>query len=70
MWMASLLESLSNTPSHPITIKSWLSFISKAVTSGSATTTFAFPSYFSIFASMAPIVLDTDNRPGNTLWGP
>jgi len=70
MWMASLLESLSNTPSHPITIKSWFSFISKAVTSGSAMTTLGFPSYFSSFASMSPTVLETDKRPGNTLCGP
>ena len=33
-------------------------------------TTFGFPPFDSIFASKSPNVLDTDNRPGNTLYGP
>ena len=70
MWIASLLESLSKIPSHPIAMKSWFSLISKAVISGSAITTFTFPSYFSSFASISPIVLETESLPGNTLWGP
>ena len=68
--MTSLLDNLSNIPSQARNIKSKLFLILKAVMSGSAMTTFGFPSYFGILASMSPNVLDTDNLPGNTLWGP
>jgi hypothetical protein len=38
--------------------------------SGSAMTTFGFPPNLGNLASMSPNVLETDNRPGRTLWGP
>ena len=38
--------------------------------SGVAITTFIFPPYFSLFASISPNVRDTDKRPGNTRYGP
>ncbi len=51
-------------------IKSWSSFILNDFISGSGITTLGFPPKFSNFASMSPIVLDTDNLPGKTLNGP
>jgi len=38
--------------------------------SGSHITTFWLPPYYYNLASISPKVLHTDNRPGNTLWGP
>lgn len=37
--------------------------------SGSAITTFGFPFSFFSLASMSPMVLETDSRPGNTRYG-
>lgn len=70
MCIVSLLDSLSKMPSQPITMKSWLSLISKAVTSGSAITTLGLPSYFGSLASISPIVFETLSLPGNTRCGP
>jgi hypothetical protein len=61
-----LLESLSKIPSQPITIKSWSDLISKAVISGSEIITLELPPYFVSLASISPIVLETDRRPGKT----
>lgn len=65
-----LLLSLSKIPSHPIMIKSKLSWILNVFISGSQIMTLGFPPYFYLFASMSPKVLDTDSLPGNTLNGP
>ncbi len=65
------LLSLSNIPSDPIVIKSWLfGSISKYVIYGLAINTFGFPPYFSIFASISPKDLETDNFPGKRRKGP
>lgn len=66
----SLLSNLSKMPSHPIIIKSKLSLILKAVMSGSATTTFGFPSNLVNFASISPKVRLTESLPGKTRCGP
>ena len=66
----SRLESLSNIPSQPRTMKSCSLFILKALISGVAIKTFGFPPNFSIFASTSPNDLLTDNRPGNMRAGP
>lgn len=52
-------------------MKSWTSSskLNEAI-SGYAIITPPFPPYFSNLASISPNVLDTLNRPGNTLTGP
>jgi hypothetical protein len=54
---------------HAKTIKSKSALNLWTYISGSAITTFGFPPYFVDFASMSPIVLETDNFPGKTLQG-
>lgn len=59
---------LSNIPSQPRTIKSWLfSSILNYEISGSELTTPGLPPNFSNLASISPKVLETLKRPGRTL---
>ena len=55
---------------HPSKIKSSYSVISISLISGLEITQLGLPPSYFIFASKSPIVLLTDNLPGNTRWGP
>lgn len=55
---------------QPSNKKSILSSIMNSLISGVAITTFGFPPYFSLFASISPNVLETLSLPGKTLYGP
>jgi len=65
-----LLVILSNIPSHPNMTKSVSSVISTTLVDASAITTLGLPPNSITLASKSPIVLDTDNLPGNTHNGP
>ena len=53
-----------------MSIKSFLSVLSKYFISGIEIITFGFPPNLGSFASISPIVLETLNFPGDTLKGP
>ena len=68
--ITSLLSSFSKTPSHPIIMKSYLSWILNTLISGVGITMLARPPYLKSFASMSPIVRETESLPGSTRKGP
>ena len=69
-WTTSSFDNWSNIPSHANTIKSSSPFILNSIISGVAITTLESPPYFLNYAMWSPIVLDTDNFPGNILCCP